>query len=361
MEDARVGAKPRHPHRDLRRRRNTGRLPKGDEYTYLYSFLVPAHRIHAALPPEVRTPFEGRLRDAVNGAYGARPFAYEISIATHLMHKGWDVEFMDYSGAARFDLLARQGTVEIEVECKSTSGDTGRKIHRQEVNRLADLLLPTTERLADIAGCHRILVTIPDRLGKSNEAISGIASVVASVAQQEGSASNELAHVEYTFDDIATWPQPWRDPKAKSFFEQRFGIPNANLLFHGRANFSVVAVMIRSAKADRVVEAIANAAKEAADQCSGTRPALLALYLIDEISRPELQAMLTTPNGLHAVTHAVFRGRKRQHVDSIAFTVPQSIRPDGTGAKRLSGDVVVLNNPQPLFPGDEIRSVFRSP
>ena len=342
-------------------RRNTGRLPKGDEYTYLYSFLVPAHRIHAALPPEVRTPFEGRLRDAVNGAYGARPFAYEISIATHLMHKGWDVEFMDYSGAARFDLLARQGTVEIEVECKSTSGDTGRKIHRQEVNRLADLLLPTTERLADIAGCHRILVTIPDRLGKSNEAISGIASVVASVAQQEGSASNELAHVEYTFDDIATWPQPWRDPEAKSFFEQRFGIPNANLLFHGRANFSVVAVMIRSAKADRVVEAIANAAKDAADQCSGTRPALLALYLIDEISRPELQAMLTTPNGLHAVTHAVFRGRKRQHVNSIAFTVPQSIRPDGTGAKRLSGDVVVLNNPQPLFPGDEIRSVFRSP
>jgi Holliday junction resolvase len=71
----------------------------------------------------VKVPFEGRLRDTVNGASGARPFAYEISIATHLMQKGWDVEFMDYSGAARFDLLARQGAVEIEVECKTTSGD----------------------------------------------------------------------------------------------------------------------------------------------------------------------------------------------------------------------------------------------
>jgi hypothetical protein len=60
---------------------------------------------------------------------------------------------MDYSGAARFDLLARQGAVEIEVECKTTSGDTGRKIHRQEVNRLADLLLPITEQLADTTGC----------------------------------------------------------------------------------------------------------------------------------------------------------------------------------------------------------------
>jgi Holliday junction resolvase len=69
------------------------------------------------------------------------PFAYEISIATHLMQKGWDVDFIDYSGAGRFDLLARQNGVEVEVECKTTSGDTGRKIHRQEANRLADLLL----------------------------------------------------------------------------------------------------------------------------------------------------------------------------------------------------------------------------
>jgi hypothetical protein len=336
-------------------RKSTGRLPKGEEYTFLYGFLVPAHRIHAALPPQVKVPFEGRLRDTVNGAAGARPFAYEISIATHLMQKGWDVEFMDYSGAARFDLLARQGAVEIEVECKTTSGDTGRKIHRQEANRLADLILPTTEQLADTAGCHRILVTIPDRLGKSDQELSGIASVVASAVQQKKSASNDLARAEYVFDDLSSWPEPGRD--AQSFFEHRFGIHNAHLLFYSRPKFSAVAVMIRSAKADGVVDAISDAAKEAADQCSGTRPALIALHLIDEISRPELQAMLTKPNGFHAV----FRGGRRQHVDSIAFTIPQSIRPDGTGAKRLSGDLIVLNNPQPLFPCDEVRSIFRSP
>jgi hypothetical protein len=56
-------------------RKSTGRLPKGEEYDRLYSFLIPAHRIHVALPPNVKIPFEGRLRDAVNGTYGARPFA----------------------------------------------------------------------------------------------------------------------------------------------------------------------------------------------------------------------------------------------------------------------------------------------
>jgi hypothetical protein len=106
------------------------------------------------------------------------------------------------------------------------------------------------------------------------------------------------------------------DPDLLSFFENRFGVQNANLMFHGRANFSVVAVMIRSAKAD-------------------------------------------SDNGLHAITHAVFKGGKRQHVDSIAFTVPQVTRTDGSGAKWLSGNLVMLNNPQPLFPCDEIRSIFR--
>jgi hypothetical protein len=340
-------------------RKSTGRLPRGEEYDALYGFLIPTHRIHGALPPDVKMPFEGRLRDAVNGMNGARPFAYEISIATHLMQKGWDVEFIDYSGAARFDLLARQGAVEVEVECKTTSGDTGRKIHRQEVNRLSDLLLPITQQIANEPGCHRILITIPDRLGKSTQELSGIASVVASAVQQKASASSDLATVGYAFDGTDPWPEP-EDPDVLSFFEKRFGVQNANLLFHGRRNFSVVAVMIRSAKADSVVDTISAQAKEAADQCSGTRPALIALHLIDEIDRSDLQTMLSTSNGMHAITHAVFKGGKRQHVDSVAFTVPQVTRADTSGSKWLSGNLVMLNNPQPLFPCDEVRSIFRS-
>jgi hypothetical protein len=339
--------------------RNTGRLPKGDEYHYLYSFLLSAQRIHEALPHNVRKPFEGRLRDAVNGANGARPFAYEIAIATHLMKKGWDVEFVDYAGTARFDLLARQDAVEVEIECKTTSGDTGRRIHRQEVNRLADLLLPLAKNTADDAGCHRILITIPDRLGKSNDELSSIAAIAASAVQQRASASSDLARVDYTFDGLGPWPEPDTNPDACTFFEERFGVQNANLMFLGRSGFSVVAIMIQSAKADSVVEAISAQAKEAADQCSGSRPALIALHLIDEISRADLGDLLRTSNGLHAITHAVFKGGKRQHVDSVAFTVPQAARTDGFGARWLSGDLVMLNNPEPRFRCPEIRSIFR--
>jgi hypothetical protein len=342
-------------------RKNTGRLPKGEEYDPLYGFLIPAHRIHVALPPGAKTPFEGRLRDAVNGTYGARPFAYEISIATHLMQKGWDVDFVDYLGAARFDFLAKRGAAEIEVECKTTSNDTGRKIHRQVVNRLADLLLPVREQLAEHRGCHRILVRVSNRLGKSNEELFAIVSTVAAAAQQRASASNDLVRVDYTFEGLDSWPEPHRDLEtARAFFEERFGLRNSHLLFHGRSGFSVVAIMITSAKADSVVDTISDQAKEASEQCSGTRPALIALHLVDQISQTDLQTMLHTPNGLHAITHAVFKGTNRLHVNSIAFTVPQTRRTDQAGTRWLSGDLVMLNNPQPRFPCPEIRSIFRA-
>jgi hypothetical protein len=42
-------------------RKSTGRLPKGDEYDRLYSFLIPTHRIHAALPLGVKTPSMARM------------------------------------------------------------------------------------------------------------------------------------------------------------------------------------------------------------------------------------------------------------------------------------------------------------
>jgi hypothetical protein len=293
-----------------RYRKNTGRLPKDDEYAPLYGFLIAAHRIHQQLPAAIRTPFEGRLRNAVDSVYGFRPFAYEINIAAHFMQKGWDVDFVDYSGAGRFDFLARQAGVEIEIECKSTSGDTGRKIHRQEANRLCDLLLPSAKNLADAKGCHLLRITVPGRLGKTDKELQGIATATATVAAQRASTSCDFAQVDYIYEDLASWPAPDRDPSARDFFEKKFGVQNKSLFFVGQEGFSVVAVMIASAKLDDVVEAFADEAKKAADQCSGTRPALIAMHLVDPIEREDLQTMLKTSNGLHAIMGSRAAGRQ---------------------------------------------------
>ena len=215
--------------------------------------------------------------------------------------------------------------MEVEIECKTTSNDTGRKIHRQEVNCLGDLLLPVRAQLAERQGCHRILVTVPDRLSKSDEVLRTIASSVSAAVDTGAPVSNEGAQVGYTFESFDSWPEPDREPEAAvSFFEQRFGRQNAHLLFHGRPGFSVVAIMVVSAKPDSVVDTIAEQAKEAAEQCSGTRPALIALHLVDPLSRDDLQSMLRIPNGIHTITSSVFRNENRWHVEFDCFHRPAS-------------------------------------
>jgi hypothetical protein len=65
-------------------KKNTGRLPKGNEFDLLYGFLISARRIHAGLPQAAISRFEGALRGALKDSNGLRPFAYEVGIVTHL-------------------------------------------------------------------------------------------------------------------------------------------------------------------------------------------------------------------------------------------------------------------------------------
>jgi hypothetical protein len=341
-------------------RRNTGRLPFGGPYDLLFSFAVPAMRIHQKLPLHARRPFEGKLQDLINGPFGGRPLAYEINMATHLMDRGWDVEFADYGGTAQCDFLARKDHVELEIECKTTSGDTGRKIHQQEVNRLGDLLTPVTRPALERRGCHFLKITLPDRLGKTPCDLKRIVELTVA-APAAGRAEDETGDIDYWHEDCG-FPEPRGDhsKEAKAFFEAKLGVRNCNLLFHGRPGHAIAAISITSRKADKVVAALSSEAKEAAKQCSGTRPAIVAMQLIDPIDHDTLSVMLRTANGLHTIAHAVFKNETRAYVDSIAFTTPQELRAAGPGASRRSAPVVVLHNDKATFPTAVPRSVFRA-
>lgn len=342
-------------------RRNTGRVPTGGDYDALYNFAIPAMRIYQQLPESGQRPFEGKLQDFVNGTYGSRPFAYEIGIAAHLMQKGWDVEFSDLCGAAQFDFLARADGNEIEVECKTSSGDTGRKIYRQEVNRLADMLIPVTERLADVAGCHLLRITVPDRLGKSPKELSELVELVRS-GIDKGEQIHETGAVTYWKEAVTGWPEPQDDPDgARAFFERLLDGHNSHLFFHERRGHAVVAARIASKKPDKVVGSLSSDAVHAAKQCSGTRPALVTMQLIDPIEPEELHTMLYTSNGLHKIAHSVFKNEARAHVNSIVFSTPQRLTTFGPNDQRMSASVLVLNNDKAKFPTDAPRSVFRKP
>lgn len=338
-------------------RKKTGRLPKGSQFDPLYGFVIAAQRIHSALPNSTKPAFEGRVRDIVRGNSGARPLAFEVGIATHLMQQ-WDVEFADMNGAARYDFLARRSSVEIEIECKTTSGDTGRKIHRQTVNRFADMIVPSIAPLADRPGCHLLHVRIPDRLNPSDQELKRVATQTADAILGKATASSSVS-VNYRLGEIDSWPDPSTDLQAWEFFRNLIGASNPHLLFYVRPGMSIVILAIESEKPDKVIDAIVKQAKEAADQCSGTRPALITIYLADPIEHQQLKSLLATSNGLHRIAHEIFKSGERNHVDSIVYTVPQTMNYQ-PGYRRSSGDVLVLFNPTPKFECPEARTIFQA-
>jgi hypothetical protein len=121
-----------------------GRLARGSEFDLAYGFITATQRIFEALRPSGKNTLLGRLRDMTRSPYGARPLSFEVGTAAHMMQQGWAVDFGDLCGEQRFDFLASKGEACVELECKTTSGDTGRRIHRREINRLGGLLTKST-------------------------------------------------------------------------------------------------------------------------------------------------------------------------------------------------------------------------
>jgi len=111
-----------------------------------------------------------------------------VKVGTSILPTTWEP-----TGSIR----ARRQDVEIEMEVKSPSADAGRKIHRKEMNRLADLMVPTTKQLANEQGCHLLRITVPDRLPAGEKELVEISALVAKAAAGKSTVSADLGRVEY--------------------------------------------------------------------------------------------------------------------------------------------------------------------
>ena len=110
-----------------------------------------------------------------------------------------------------------------------------------------------------------------------------------------------------------------------------------------------------------MVETLAADVKDAADQCSRERPAVIMIQLL-EITPEELSELSETRSGIQYIVHQIFKDDKRSHVNAITFTLPPTIEPH----KILWGSVVsgverTFYNPAPKFPGDAVRELLRPP
>ena len=118
----------------------------------------------SSMPAELWNEYRRRIL----GDENLQPIFFELDTALHFWGMGFDIEWIepsDISGVRIAEFIASTDSMTIEVECKSKSADSGRKILRKQFYRLIDDV--AIDLVSDkLTG--RISISVPDRL-PSNE------------------------------------------------------------------------------------------------------------------------------------------------------------------------------------------------
>jgi hypothetical protein len=306
-------------------------LSSADGYRFL-AFATMLVQVHHLVGAPGRKRLTGIVRDALQSDVGLNPIALELATAAHLARRGFDVAFADLETGGGFDLLATRNGAEIEVECKTVSGDVGKQIHRRRFAQLAFRLLPVLRAaLPGLSGGILARLVMPGRLDGQAERQGAIADTVGrALSTLEPFPGPEPCSVEITrFDTTGT---PFDRPdlpdqdSIRAFARERLGADNPHILAFGRPREKAIVVVTESRRSDRILRGIMRQLKEAAEtQFSRARPAVLAVQFVD-ISADEMLELARADSsdparasGLQLASSAFLDSPKRDHIHTVVY------------------------------------------
>jgi hypothetical protein len=144
----------------------------------------------------------------------------------------------------------------------------------------------------------------------------------------------------------------------QAILNSRPNFGTGQILFHVAAG-TLVALAVGSEKVDKAVDAVVRQAKQAADQCTGTRPTILALQLVDMSSDTSTE-LVNSNSPLYNVVHQLFGDGRRDHVNFITFMTQQfpGARAQLPTIIHTHGTAGAIMNPHPTFAAEDLKSIF---
>jgi hypothetical protein len=320
---------------------NTGRLPSildpaaPNSLGALYSFAAMLAGVFGRLPPNAQNSLRRRLSGALRDNIGLAPLAFEMRTATHFMAAGFDVEFSDLCEGGGFDLLARNKKIEIEIECKSASGDLGRQIHLVRQYQLGPHLTSTMTSHRKVGSVQLIIAMLPGRLHGQRDFMTSVANRIREGIETRESypdyhpcsvTYNDFSIVDSPFD--CTTPFQIDDFAVADYFKRVVNEDVGHTIMTVSPRRSATVVALRSATPDKFLRALhRNLREAAASQLSGTRPGIICVQFrnltaaqLREVAAAPMQT--GKPNGLQLMTADFFAGEGRRHVHTLAYTAP---------------------------------------
>lgn len=349
-------------------------------YYRLFSFAAGVVQLHDQLNERAKKRIAGILRDGLNSEKGLAPFHHEIDTAIHLSCRGFDLECVDLTTGGGVDYIARRNGLELEVECKSISGDLGRQIHRRRMVELARHLYPVLKNIVGpFRGGYFVRVVLPSRLDGAPTHLDSVSKqVVAALTRGASVAASDPCSVEVKFFDLVGTPFGSASDSAlpegtiREFVAHRFGKGNPHLFVLYRPGERAVVIVVESRKPDRVLRGLMRELKESAKtQFTAERPGILVVQLLD-LSAAELlelaHAQSTDPteaSGLQMATNEFFASPSRSHIHTLAYRSHGIVlHAKGTAGDRIDevyqeqGPVYSFKNPNHPVASDPRYSIF---
>lgn len=233
--------------------------------------------------------FVKRVRTAFSSSENMHGLRLELQAATHFARRGQRVAWHRVNNGGTFDLLIEDlGPSGLEVECKSISENTGRRIPRH------DALEFWGELWRDVAGVAQnlrsglaVVLTVPYRLPvDAEERVALAREVIARIVAGSGATLGGGAEVRiesFDPDKIEAAKDNGRE-KLRKAIDAATGTTNREAAVYGTPAGGMLAFVMQSAVEDAVLDRVfATLDDSAARQFTGKRGALfwVALQGID--------------------------------------------------------------------------------
>jgi len=335
------------------------------------SFAAQVMSFMDASPKPLAEQFRRRVHGALKNPNDMRGLRLEFAAATHFLRRGRAVSWPEMSREGTFDLLVSDaGPNGLEVECKSISGDKGRKIHTRESLDFFSLLHPHLKiTTAGLSTGLSAAITVPGRLPTGYRDRQTLAKEVAAAIFQGQNAvlSNGCAVrlSEFDVSKLGDIPNAKNGQDVRAAVDSVTGTNNRHSLVIGTGSGGALALAIQSAADDTFMDTVFDTIKDsAARQLSGTRGGMFFVG-IQGISGSQLQSIAGQDNdptqpatALRIGVSKFLSGAGRDQVIGVGFLSESGLTPVQHGLVDSGGTAYYFPKRESPFWSENFSGLF---
>lgn len=352
-----------------------GRIPQGEvnnqQFYPAASFIAQVLSFMDASPKPLAERFRRRVHGALKNPDDMRGLRLEFAAATHFLRRRRAVSWPEMTGEGTFDLLVSDvGPNGLEVECKSISGDKGRKIHKRESLDFFGLLQPHLK--STTAGLSKGLsaaITVPGRLPTNFRERQALAKEAATAIfhgkSAELSGKCEIRLSEFDISKLGDIRNTMNSEVVRAAVDTVTGTSNRHSMIIGTVSGGALALAIQSAADDVFMEAVFETIKEsAARQLTGSRGGMFFVG-IQGISGDQLESIAVQDNdpaqpatALRLGVSKFLRGAGRDQVVGVGFLSESGLIPVQHGTHDSGGTAYYFPKRESPFWSESYSGLF---